>query len=43
MDEARANIKEAIELVLEAYRENAAKEAPGNAVWETVSVEVPVP
>ena len=39
--EARANIKEAVELLLEAYRENAQKDAPGNAIWETLSVEVP--
>jgi predicted RNase H-like HicB family nuclease len=41
LDEARANIKEAVELLLYAYRENAAKDAPGNAMWETISVEVP--
>ena len=39
--EARANIKEAVELLLEAYRDNAQKDAPGNAIWETLSVEVP--
>ena len=42
MDEARANIREAIELLLRSYRENAAKDAPGNAMWETISVEDPV-
>jgi predicted RNase H-like HicB family nuclease len=42
MDEARENIKEAIELLLESYRENAAKDAPGNAIWETISVQSPV-
>ncbi len=41
MDEARANIKEAVELLLETYRDNAVKDAPGGAVWETVCVEVP--
>jgi predicted RNase H-like HicB family nuclease len=41
LDEARANIKEAVALLLQAYRENAAKDAPGNAMWETISVEVP--
>jgi predicted RNase H-like HicB family nuclease len=41
LDEARANIKEAIELLLQAYRDNAAKDAPGNAMWETISVQVP--
>jgi predicted RNase H-like HicB family nuclease len=41
LDEARAMIKEAVELLLQAYRENAAKDAPGSAVWETLSVDVP--
>jgi len=41
LEEARANIKEAVALLLQAYRENAAKDAPGNAMWETISVEVP--
>ncbi|MBW3600493.1 MAG: type II toxin-antitoxin system HicB family antitoxin [Planctomycetes bacterium] len=41
MDEARANIKEAIELLLESYRDNAAKDAPGNAIWEVLSIDVP--
>jgi len=40
MDEARTNIREAVELVLQAYRENAARDAPGSAVWDTLSVEV---
>ena len=39
LNEARANIKEAVELLLQAYRENAQKDAPGNAMWETISVE----
>ena len=41
MEEARANIKEAAELVLESYRANAAKDAAGNAVWESLTIEVP--
>ena len=41
LDEARANIKEAVELLLQAYRDNARKDAPGGAVWETISVEMP--
>ncbi|NUQ61706.1 MAG: type II toxin-antitoxin system HicB family antitoxin [Pirellulales bacterium] len=41
LNEARANIKEAVELLLQAYRENAAKDASGGAIWETISVEVP--
>lgn len=43
MKEAREMIKEAVELLLESYRENTAKEMSGNAVWETLSVEVPTP
>lgn len=42
MAEARTMIREAVELLLESYRDNAAKDAPGNAVWETLSIEVPV-
>jgi predicted RNase H-like HicB family nuclease len=41
MDEARVMIKEAVELLLESYRRNAERDAPGNAVWETLSVEIP--
>ena len=40
MAEARAMIKEAVELLLESYRENAARDAPGNAIWETLAVDV---
>jgi predicted RNase H-like HicB family nuclease len=39
--EARANIREAVELLLQSYRENAQKDAPGNAIWETLDVDVP--
>jgi len=39
MDEARSMIKEAVELLLASYQENAAKEAPPSAVWETLVVE----
>jgi len=42
MDEARAMIREAAELLLESYRENAAKDAPSGAIWETLSVDVAV-
>ncbi len=38
LDEARAMIKEAVELLLRAYRENAVKDAPGNAIWEELTV-----
>ena len=43
MDEARAMIREAVELLLESYRENAERDEPGNAIWETVTVDVAVP
>ena len=39
--EARAMIKDAIEQVLESYRSNAKKDAPGNAIWESLCVDVP--
>jgi predicted RNase H-like HicB family nuclease len=41
IDEARRMIKEAVELLLQAYRENAARDAPGNAIWETLTVDLP--
>jgi predicted RNase H-like HicB family nuclease len=41
LSEARAMIKEAVELLLMSYRENAAKDAPGNAIWEDLTVDVP--
>ena len=41
LDEARTNIKEAVELLLESYRDNAVKDAPGGAIWETICVDVP--
>jgi predicted RNase H-like HicB family nuclease len=43
LQEARAMIKEAVELLLESYRDHAAKEVPTNAVWETLRVEIPTP
>jgi predicted RNase H-like HicB family nuclease len=42
MDEAREMIQEAVELLLQSYRENAVKGAPVGAIWETVSVDVTV-
>ena len=42
IDEARTNIKEAIQLVLESYRANAAKDAAGSAFWESLTVDVPL-
>jgi len=41
LSEARRMIKEAVELLLQSYRENAAKDAPGNAIWETLTVDLP--
>jgi predicted RNase H-like HicB family nuclease len=40
LKEARSMIKEAVELLLESYHENAVKDAPGNAIWETLSVDL---
>ena len=41
MDEAREMIREAIELLLESYREHAEKDAGSEAVWETILVDSP--
>ena len=41
LEEARTMIREVVELLLESYRENAARDAPGNAIWETLTVDVP--
>jgi len=41
LSEARAMIKEAVELLLLSYRENAVKDAPGNAIWETLTIDIP--
>jgi len=38
--EARSMIKEAVELLLESYRDHAVQEAPGNAIWETLTVDL---
>lgn len=43
MAEAREMILDAVELLLESYRENAAKIAPAGAIWETLSVNVTTP
>lgn len=42
MNEARAMIQEAVELLLQSYREHAAQDAPSGAIWETLSVDVAV-
>ena len=41
LKEARQMIQELVELLLESYRDNAEKDAPGDAIWETISVDVP--
>jgi predicted RNase H-like HicB family nuclease len=41
LDEARDMIKEAVELLIESYRENAKKDASGHAIWETLTVDLP--
>ena len=42
LKEAREMIQEAVELLLQSYRENAAKDAPSEAIRETLSVDVAV-
>jgi predicted RNase H-like HicB family nuclease len=41
LDEARDMIREAVELLIESYRENAKKDASGRAIWETLTVNLP--
>ena len=41
IEEAREMIREAITLLVQSYRENARKDASGNAMWETLRVEIP--
>ena len=41
LEEARDMIKEAVELLLESYRDNAKKDASGEAIWETLTVDLP--
>jgi predicted RNase H-like HicB family nuclease len=40
LEEARSMIQEAVALLLQSYRENAVRDAPGNAIWETLTVEL---
>jgi predicted RNase H-like HicB family nuclease len=42
LNEAREMIQDAVELLLQSYRESAEKEAPENAIWETLSVDLTV-
>jgi len=41
LDEARANIKDAVELLLQSYREDAIRQAPAEAVVESLVVDLP--
>jgi len=41
VEEARERVRAAAQEVLRAYRENARLEAPQDAVWETLSLDVP--
>ena len=41
LEEARENIKEAVELLLESYRQHAVTAASPGAVWDTVTIDVP--
>ncbi len=40
LEEARMMIKDAVELLLDSYRENAAHVLSDNAVWETLTVDL---
>jgi predicted RNase H-like HicB family nuclease len=42
INEAREMIQEAVELLLQSYRDNAVRVAPIGAIWETLSVDVAV-
>ena len=41
LEEARSMIKEAVELLLQCYREQAETDTPSDAIWETITVDVP--
>jgi len=41
MAEARKMIKDAVKLLILTYRENAQKDASGEAIYETIKVNVP--
>lgn len=41
LEEAGENIKEAVELLLESYRDHAATTASPEAIWGTVTIDVP--
>jgi predicted RNase H-like HicB family nuclease len=41
LDEARENIKDAVELLLQSYREDALSHVPAGAIVETLVVDLP--
>ncbi|HEY7329175.1 MAG TPA: type II toxin-antitoxin system HicB family antitoxin [Gemmataceae bacterium] len=41
LDEARENIKDAVELLLQSYREDALRHVPAGAIVETLVVDLP--
>lgn len=41
LEEARFMIKDAVELLLQSYREDAKSAIEGEAIWETLMVEAP--
>ena len=40
LEEARANIKDAVELLLQSYREDAIRQASAGAIVETLAVDL---
>lgn len=41
LEETRTNIKDAVELLLQSYREDALHQAPAGAIVETLVVDLP--
>lgn len=41
LEEARENIKDAVELLLQTYREDALRHVPAGAIVETLVVDLP--
>jgi predicted RNase H-like HicB family nuclease len=41
LDEARANIKDAVELLLQSYREDAIRQTPTGAIVKKITVDLP--
>lgn len=41
LEEARANIKDAVELLLQSYREDALRQVPPGTIVETLVVDLP--